>query len=56
MAERLRVIMEFSKNKKEDLELYAQLIKHSNPGASVKDMLRGVIPLPDATNVSTHNK
>lgn len=46
MAERLRVIMEFSKNKDKDLQLYQELIKYSNPGATAKDMLFGVAPLP----------
>lgn len=45
MAERLRVILEFSKNKQDDLELYSKLIRFSNPGAVVKDILKGVLPL-----------
>lgn len=47
MAERLRVVMEFSKNKEKDLLLYQELIKYSNPGATVKDMLYGIAPLPE---------
>lgn len=50
MAERLRVIMEFSKNKEKDLLLYQELIKYSNPGAIAKDMLYGVISLPKFNN------
>lgn len=52
MAERLRVVLEFSKNKERDLLLYQQLIKYSNPGAIVKDMLFGVLPLPNVDNVT----
>jgi hypothetical protein len=51
MAERLRIILEFSKNKEKDLKMYGELIKFSNPGAVVKDMLFGLIPLPNVTNV-----
>lgn len=56
MAERLRVIIEFSKKKERDLKLYQELIKYSNPGAVVKDMLYGIIPLPNVINVSNENK
>lgn len=51
MAERLRVILEFSKNKKKDLLMYQELMKYSNPGATVKDILFGVTPLPNVNNV-----
>lgn len=47
MAERLRVVMEFSKNKEKDLLLYQELIKYSNPGSTAKDMLFGIVPLPE---------
>ena len=50
VAERLRVIMEFSKSREKDLILYQELIKYSNPGAIAKDMLYGVIPLPKLNN------
>lgn len=52
--QRLRIIMEFSKNKKEDLELYGELIKYSSPAAQVKDILMGRCPLP--TLPSMNNK
>jgi hypothetical protein len=52
VAERLRVVLEFSKNKERDLLLYQELIKYSNPGAIVKDMLFGVLPLPNVDNVT----
>ena len=48
--QRLRVILEFSKSKKEDLELYGELIRYSNPGAHVKDILKGLSPLPTLDN------
>lgn len=47
MSERLRIVIEFSKGKQKELELYQDLIKYSNPAAIVKDMLFGVIPLPN---------
>lgn len=56
MAERLRVILEFSKNKEKDLQMYGELIKYSNPGAVAKDMLFGVIPLPKLSNVSKNEE
>lgn len=46
MPERLRIVLEFSKNKEKELILYKELIKYSNPGSIVKDMLFGTIPLP----------
>ena len=48
--ERLRIVLEFSKNKKEDLELYGELIKYTSPAAHVKDVLRGICPLPTLDN------
>jgi len=47
VAERLRVVLEFSKGKEKELLLYRELIKYSNPGSIVKDMLLGTIPLPN---------
>lgn len=54
MAERLRIIIEFSKNKDRELKLYAKLQEYSVPSVAVKDMLLGLIPLPDIrdTNVT----
>ena len=46
MAERLRVVLEFSKGKEKELLLYQELIKYSNQGSIVKDMLFGTILLP----------
>lgn len=48
--QRLRIVMEFSKNKKEDLELYGEFIKYSSPQAHVKDVLMGRCPLPALDN------
>lgn len=47
MAERLRIIIEFSKNKERELKLYSKLLEYSVPSVAVKDMLLGLIPLPD---------
>ena len=44
--ERLRIVLEFSKNKKDELELYGELIRYSSPAAHVKDILKGICPLP----------
>lgn len=44
--ERLRIVLEFSKKKMEDLELYQELIRYSSPPAHVKDILMGRCPLP----------
>lgn len=46
MSERLRIVVEFSRNKEKDILLYKKLLEHSNPGATIKDMLYGVTPLP----------
>ena len=56
VAERLRIILEFSKHKERDLQMYGELIKYSNPGAVVKDMLFGVIPLPKLSDVSKNQE
>lgn len=54
MAERLRIIIEFSKSKERELKLYSKLLEYSVPSVAVKDMLLGLIPLPDIkdTNVT----
>lgn len=49
--DRLRIVLEFSKNKTEDLELYAKLICLSNAGAIIKDILKGVLPLDTIDNI-----
>ncbi len=52
MAERLRIIIEFSKNKERELKLYSKLLEYSVPSVAVKDMLLGLIPLPDIKEAS----
>lgn len=47
--------MEFNKNKKEELELFNILQRYSNPAAYIKDVLRGLLPIPGATVVVTQN-
>lgn len=44
--DRLRIPLEFSKTKKEEVELYNRLQKHSNPAAYIKDVLLGLVPIP----------
>lgn len=44
--ERLRIPLEFNKTRKEEVDLYNQLQKHSNPGAYIKDVLLGLVPIP----------
>lgn len=44
--ERLRIVLEFNKGKIEDLQLFSELNKYSNPAAHVKDVLKGLVPLP----------
>lgn len=56
MAERLRIIIEFSKNKERELKLYSKLQEYSVPSVSVKDMLLGLIPLPDITHTNVMQK
>ena len=46
VMERLRIVLEFSKGKIEDLVLFNELNKYSNPSAHVKDILKGLVPLP----------
>jgi len=43
--ERLRIVLEFKKTSVEDLELYQKLLVFSNPAATIKDILKGVIPI-----------
>ena len=52
MAERLRIIIEFSKSKERELKLYSKLLEYSVPSVAVKDMLLGLIPLPDIKNTN----
>lgn len=50
MADRLRVVLEFKKSDLEELKLYGDLIKFSNPSSIVKDILKGVLPLEVISN------
>ena len=56
MAERLRIIIEFSKNKERELKLYGKLQEYSVPSVAIKDMLLGLIPLPDITHTNVMQK
>lgn len=44
--ERLRIVLEFNKGKIEDLQLYSELNKYSNPAAHTKDILKGLVTIP----------
>ena len=35
--QRLRITIDFNKNREDDLKLYAALLKYSHPGAYIKD-------------------
>ncbi len=48
--ERLRIVLEFNKGKIEDLMLFSELNKYSNPAAHIKDILKGLSPLPTLDN------
>jgi hypothetical protein len=50
--ERLRITIEFNKNRKEELNLYEKLQSYSNPAAYVKDVLRGLLPIPGKINIT----
>ncbi|MHB9937887.1 hypothetical protein CF098_07640 [Clostridium sporogenes] len=45
LAERLRVVLEFRKSDLHELQLYGKLLKFSNPGAVIKDILKGTLPI-----------
>ena len=48
--QRLRITIDFNKNREDDLRLYELLLKYSSPGAHIKDILKGLTPLPNVTN------
>ncbi len=48
--QRLRITIDFNKNREDDLKLYEVLLKYSSPGAHIKDVLKGLSPLPNITN------
>lgn len=50
--QRLRITIDFNKNREDDLKLYETLLKYSSPGAHIKDVLKGLSPLPDINNVT----
>lgn len=54
--DRLRIPLEFNKAKKEEVELYNRLLKHSNPGAYIKDVLLGLVPIPGQRVLATNNE
>lgn len=43
--ERLRIVIEFKKTDMNDIKLFSRLISFSAPGAVIKDILKGNIPL-----------
>ncbi|MGY5237940.1 hypothetical protein [Clostridium tertium] len=47
---RLRITIDFNKNREDDLRLYEALLKYSSPGAHIKDVLKGLSPLPIISN------
>jgi len=55
MAE-IIIIIEFSKNKERELKLYSKLQEYSVPSVTVKDMLLGLIPLPDIIHANVMQK
>lgn len=52
---RLRIPIEFNPSKEADIKLYEQLSKYSNPAAYIKDVLRGLLPIPGQINVNIPN-
>lgn len=50
---RLRISLEFNRNKSEELKLYETLKKYSSPPDYIKDVLRGLLPIPGAIEVGT---
>lgn len=45
MADRLRVVLEFKKSDIKELKLYGKLLEFTNPGAVIKDILKGTLPV-----------
>ncbi|EPZ8710274.1 hypothetical protein JWF35_03580 [Clostridium botulinum] len=45
MADRLRVVLEFRKEDINELKLYGKLLEFTNPAATVKDILKGTLPV-----------
>lgn len=52
--QRLRIVLEFSKGNIDDLKLYSELSKFSNPAAHTKDILKGLSPLPTINDKHDH--
>ena len=52
---RLGIPIEFNPGKEADVKLYEQLSKYSNPAAYIKDVLRGLLPIPGQINVNIPN-
>jgi len=52
-VDRLRIVLEFSKDKMGDIVLFNELNKYSNPSAHVKDILKGLATIP---TLNTNNK
>lgn len=50
MQQRLRITIDFNKNRIDDIRLYEALIKYSSPGSHIKDVLKGLCPLPKIDN------
>lgn len=55
MATRLRITLEFNPDRKSDLELYNILMNYSSPTGYIKDVLRGLLPLPGETFIKKND-
>lgn len=45
MADRLRIVLEFKKSDMEEVKLYSELLKFTNPSSMIKDILKGLVPI-----------
>lgn len=45
MADRLPIVLYFDMRNPEEIKLYNNLKKYTNPAAHIKDVLRGLVPV-----------
>ena len=56
MSNRLRITIDFNPNKFNELEMYQYLIQFSSPGGTIKDILKGIIPIPEELKIKKEDK
>ena len=56
MGNRLRITIDFNPKKVEELTMYQYLMQFSSPGGTIKDILKGIAPIPEELKIKKEDK